>query len=70
MSITVVQLTGGKKRVDESATKPGSSHRYYDRSVPIPADVKKMFVNREAGETVLHRAARLGYNVRMASVLE
>ena len=64
MYITALQLTGGK-----STAKPVSFNRDGDRSVPIPADVKKLVVNREAGETVLHRAARLGYNVRMASAL-
>ena len=31
--------------------------------VKIPAEVKKISVNRDSGESVLHKAARLGYRV-------
>ena len=31
--------------------------------VKIPPEVKKISVNRDSGESVLHKAARLGYRV-------
>ncbi|XP_059178197.1 uncharacterized protein LOC131957416 [Physella acuta] len=30
-------------------------------NVPVPADVKKLTVNKNSGETLLHRAARMGH---------
>ena len=31
--------------------------------IPVPAEVKRMTVNKDTGETLLHRAARMGYVV-------
>lgn len=36
-------------------------------NVPVPADVKKLTVNKNSGETLLHRAARMGHEVRAGS---
>ncbi|KAH9512408.1 hypothetical protein Btru_039448 [Bulinus truncatus] len=30
-------------------------------NVPVPADVKKLTINKNSGETLLHRAARIGH---------
>ncbi|KAK3734208.1 hypothetical protein RRG08_037571 [Elysia crispata] len=30
-------------------------------NMPVPADLKRMTVNKNSGETLLHRAARLGH---------
>ncbi|KAH3809628.1 hypothetical protein DPMN_138003 [Dreissena polymorpha] len=36
-----------------------SSSMEYD--IPVPADLKRVIVNKESGETALHKAARLGF---------
>ncbi len=33
--------------------------------IQVPPEVKKLACNRETGETILHRAARLDYQVKM-----
>lgn len=45
--------TAGKSRVPESTP-----------SRPVPPEVRRLIVNKNAGETLLQRAARLGYQVK------
>ena len=42
-----------------------SSYLEFDATnqIPIPAEVKRMTVNKDTGETLLHVAARMGYMV-------
>lgn len=48
--------------------KKGSSGKNRDPESPpkrpIPPEVRRLIVNKNAGETLLQRAARLGYQVR------
>ena len=60
-----LQLTSENKCAEDIPEKSVPCHQDGDRILTIPADVKKLGVCRDVGETVLHRAARLGYRVRI-----
>lgn len=45
--------TAGKSGIPESTP-----------SRPVPPEVRRLIVNKNAGETLLQRAARLGYQVK------
>ena len=64
-----LQLTSENKCTEDLPEKTVPSNQVGDRVLTIPADVKKLGVCRDVGETVLHRAARLGYRVRIYSLL-
>ncbi|XP_015905109.1 uncharacterized protein [Parasteatoda tepidariorum] len=51
---------------DEIQTKSKDSNC----SIPIPAEMKRLMVNKALGETPLHRAARLGYPEAVAYCLQ
>ena len=64
----MLQITSESKCDVEPPAKSVPFRQDGDRVLTIPADVKKLSVCRDVGETVLHRAARLGYNVRVFAV--
>lgn len=64
VSSIVLSLSENSTRITNSTLLPASSSTCVKFSGDIPAEVRKVCVDHSTGETVLHKAARLGYLVK------
>ena len=61
--MVVFVLQPGMKPEEKGGFPPAGVPVLAEDPHPVPECVKKMSVNQNTGETILHKAARLGYEV-------
>lgn len=63
------EITSTSRSPDTDIPGTCNTINYNDIDTNIPAEVKKISVDYSTGETILHKAARVGYLVKMLFIL-